>query len=240
MSSRADIEPPPSGLDGGSALDLHLWKLPRGRHGLPPELVARSQRERLLAAVVRVAAGKGYLACSVADILKAAGVGRESFYRHFSDKEDCFIAANDMLVDNLERRVAEAYEEPGTWTERVRCSLAATLAWLAANPDVARVMIIEMGTVGPIASVRFGQTLTRLTAVLDDCPDTLGSAPGLPNIASIAAGAVFASVYDKVVSGNTAELAELLPQLTYELLLPYVGDEAASAERAMATEQAEL
>jgi AcrR family transcriptional regulator len=190
--------------------------------------------------VVRVAAGKGYLACSVADILKAAGVGRESFYRHFSDKEDCFIAANDMLVDNLERRVAEAYEEPGTWTERVRCSLAATLAWLAANPDVARVMIIEMGTVGPIASVRFGQTLTRLTAVLDDCPDTLGSAPGLPNIASIAAGAVFASVYDKVVSGNTAELAELLPQLTYELLLPYVGDEAASAERAMATEQAEL
>ena len=62
-----------------SESDLRRWQLPRGRHGLPRELVARSQRERLLAAVVRVTATKGYESTSVADVLEEAGVGRESF-----------------------------------------------------------------------------------------------------------------------------------------------------------------
>lgn len=55
-----------------SPKDLRLWRLPRGRHGLPRELVERSQRERLLAAVVRVSAAKGYETTSVADILAEA------------------------------------------------------------------------------------------------------------------------------------------------------------------------
>ena len=57
--------------------NLHRWKLPRGRHGLSAEVVTRSQRERLLAAVVQVSAEQTYTGTSVAEILKAAGVGRE-------------------------------------------------------------------------------------------------------------------------------------------------------------------
>ncbi len=164
--------------------DLHLWKLPRGRHGLPRELVTQSQRERLLAAVIRVTAAKGYQATSVADILEEAGVGRESFYRQFKDKEDCFVTANDALVDDLEARVGQAYGEPGTWPERVRNGLAETLGWFASNPDIARVMMIEMGTVGPIASERFRTTFRRFTALLDDGKEFIDSAPDLPNLAS--------------------------------------------------------
>lgn len=211
--------------------DLHLWKLPRGRHGLPRELVAQSQRERLLAAVVRVTAVKGYQATSVADILKEAGVGRESYYRHFKDKEDCFVAANDALVSNLEARVGEAYEQPGTWPERVRSGLTATLDWFATNPEVARVMLIEMGTVGPIASERFRETFRRFTALLDDGREFIENAPDLPNLESIAGGAVFARVYEEVAFGNTIDLPQLLPQLTFELLLPYLGESAAQKEQ---------
>ena len=103
--------------------DLRKWRLPRGRHGLPREMVVRSQRERLLAAVVRVTAAKGYEATSVADILEEAGVGRESFYELFDDKRDCILAAHAALVDHLEATVKAAYEEPGPWTERVRRSV---------------------------------------------------------------------------------------------------------------------
>ena len=81
-----------------SESDLRKWRLPRGRHGLPRELVTRSQRERLLAAVVRVAAANGYESTSVADILEEAGVGRESFYELFEDKRDCLLAARGILV----------------------------------------------------------------------------------------------------------------------------------------------
>jgi len=204
---------------------------------LPREVVAQSQRERLLAAVVRVSAAQGYQATSVADVLGAAGVGRESFYKHFKDKEDCFIAANDALLGALEERVTEAYETPGSWPDRVRNGLAVTLEWFAADPDIARVMMIEMGTVGPIASDRFRVTFRRFIALLDDGREFIESAPDLPNLASIAGGAVFARVYEEVALGSVAELPNLLPQLTFELLLPYIGEDAAREEQRKATKE---
>jgi AcrR family transcriptional regulator len=181
--------------------------------------------------VVRVTADKGYQATSVADILKHAGVGRESFYRHFENKEDCFLAANDVLLDDLEAQIADAYSQPGTWPDRVRGALAATLAWLAADPDVARVMLIEMRTVGPVTSKRFRQTLHRFVALLNDGRELVDAVPNLPNLASIAGGAVFARVYEEVALGEAANLPQLLPQLTFELLLPYLGEAAAKKEQ---------
>jgi AcrR family transcriptional regulator len=225
---------------GGPPPDLHQWKLPRGRHGLPPELVRQSQRERLLAAVVRVTAAKGFQGSSVADILKEAGVGRETFYKHFKDKEDCFVTANDALVADLEAEVKRAYDQPGSWPQRARRGLATTLVWFAASPEVARVMMIEMGTVGPIASARFRDTFRRFTALLDDGRELIADAPDLPNLSHIAGGAVFSRVYEEVAMGNTTNLPQLLPQLTFELLLPYIGEEAAAREgEAAAAEQSE-
>ncbi len=232
--SRADQADsnPAAGTTADLEQDLHLWKLPRGRHGLPRELVARSQRERLIAAVVRVTADKGYQATSVADILKAAGVGRESFYRYFGNKEDCFLAANDVLIDDLEAEIAAAYDQPEPWPTRVREGLAAILEWLAADPDVARVMMIEMGTVGPVATERFRKTFHRFAALLDDGKRELDNAPTeLPNLATIAGGAVFAQVYEEVALGDATRLPQLLPKLTFELLVPYVGETAAEKER---------
>jgi AcrR family transcriptional regulator len=239
MSNSEKAERPKLAAVGDPPSNLHLWKLPRGRHGLPRELVHQSQHERLLAAVVRVTATKGYQASSVADILKEAGVGRETFYKHFKDKEDCFVAANDALVGDLETMVNEAYEQPGTWPERVRRGLAVTLEWFAVSPEIARVMMIEMGTVGPIASSRFRDTFSRFTALLDDGRELVEGAPDMPNLSSIAGGAVFSRVYEEVALGNATNLSHLMPQLTFELLLPYIGEEAASKERdAAAAEQA--
>jgi AcrR family transcriptional regulator len=229
--SSAEAESASTRPTGDPPADLHLWKLPRGRHGLSRELVARSQRERLLASVVRVTAAKGYRASSVADILKEAGVGRETFYKHFTDKEDCFIAANDALVANLEAQVGKAYERPGPWPERVRHGVAAILEWFAASPEAARVMMIELGTVGPIAGTRFRDTLRHFTAQLEEGRDFAESAPDLPNLSSMAGGAVYARIYEQTALRNTAILPQLTPQLTFEVLLPYIGEEAAARER---------
>ncbi len=233
MSEKLGDESPGAGRNGGGEppQDLHLWKLPRGRHGLSRELVAQSQQERLLAAVIRVTASKGYRASSVADILREAGVGRETFYRHFKDKRDCFVAANDALLGDLEARVGEAYERPGSWPDRVRGALGTMLDWFATNPEIARVMMIEMGTVGPIAGARFHETFERFTAMLDDGDDGVERTPYLPNLAGLASAAVFAAVYEEVALGNSANLPALLPQLTFEVLLPYIGEEAAAGER---------
>jgi AcrR family transcriptional regulator len=207
--------------------DLRKWRLPRGRHGLPREMVVRSQRERLLAAVVRVTAAKGYQATSVADILEEAGVGRESFYELFEDKRDCILAAHAALVDHLEATVRAAYDEPGPWTERVRRSVGAMLEWFAADPAAAKVTVVELAAVGSISRQRF----TRLLEEGREDPR-----PARPQASELAIGASLARVYEEVVRGRTADLPKMLPELTYEVLVPFVGEETARTEERLAAE----
>lgn len=214
--------------------DLRKWRLPRGRHGLPREMVVRSQRERLLAAVVRVSAAKGYEATSVADILEEAGVGRESFYELFDDKRDCILAAHAALVDHLEATVKAVYDEPGPWTGRVRKSVAAMLEWFAADPAAAKVTVVELAAVGSISRRRFQEDFQRFTKLLEEGREDSG--PGRPQAAELAIGAGLARVYEEVIRGRTADLPKMLPELTYEVLVPFVGEEAARSEQRRAAE----
>ena len=92
-------------------------------------------------------------------------------------------------------------------------------------------MMIEMGTVGPISGARFRDTLRRFTEQLDDGRDFGEGAPDLPNLSSIAGGAVYARIYEHVALRTTAKLPQLLPELTFEVLLPYIGEDAAGKER---------
>ncbi len=110
------------------------WRPPRGRHRLPPEVIARSQRERLLEAAVRVVAEKGYGATTVADLTREAGISRTTFYAMFEDKEACFLAAYDNVAEALVKRVAAAYEAEERWPDRARAGLAALLEALAEEP----------------------------------------------------------------------------------------------------------
>jgi AcrR family transcriptional regulator len=210
--------------------DLRKWRLPRGRHGLPRELVVRSQRERLLAAVVRVTAAKGYEALSVADILAEAGVGRESFYDLFEDKQDCVLAAHTLLIEHLEATVMAIYDEPGPWVDRVRRSIAAMLEWFAADPAAARVTIVELAAMGPQARERFQEIFQRFSRILEEGREGWAPDPERPQAAELAIGAGLARVYEEVVRGRAAELPNLLPELTYEVLVPFLGEEAARSE----------
>jgi AcrR family transcriptional regulator len=204
--------------------------LPRGPHGLPRDLVAENQRRRLIAAMVRVCAAKGYEATAVADVLEAAGVGRETFYELFVDKEACFLAAHALLIDDLTARVTAAYERPGEWPARVRAGLEAMLEWFAKDPDVARVTIVEMGGLGAVVAETFQENFHRFTALLDEGRELSETARALPKISSVAAGAVLARIYEEVVLDRAGKLPELAPELTYELLLPYLGEERAREE----------
>ncbi len=215
---------------------LRQWRLPRGRHGLPRELVTRSQRERLLAAVVRVSAAKGYESTSVADVLEEAGVGRESFYELFEDKKDCLLAARAILVDDLVEAVSAAYDGAGPWAHRVTDALAAGLEWFAADPAAARVVLIEFAVVGTVSRDLFKADFSRFIKLVDDGLETTKPVPGLPRATGLAVSAALARIYEEVVRDRTTELPELLPELTYELLVPFVGEEAARQEKRRAAE----
>ena len=78
--------------------------------GLPRAYAVRSERERLLEAMVRMAAAKGYEATTVADVIEFAGVSQESFDEMFESKEACFLEAYDAVFDVLVAHVTAAFE----------------------------------------------------------------------------------------------------------------------------------
>jgi AcrR family transcriptional regulator len=134
-----------------SAADIPR-RLPRGTHGLDPSLVAASQRTRLLEAAGRAVAEKGYAAATIDDIVRGAGVSKKTFYEHFTDKLGCFLAAYEAASDQLFEHVRVAQDEAGDmWHARTRAGIHAYLRWLAAEPALARVFLIEIAAAGPDA-----------------------------------------------------------------------------------------
>ena len=215
--------------------DLRQWRLPRGRHGLPRELVERSQRERLLAAVVRVTVEKGYESTTVGDILVEAGVGRESFYELFDDKLDCMVAAHKILLDDLEQRIRAVYIGDDPWPARVREGLAVTLDWFGADPEAARFLLVEMSTVGPAFRSLFKREYARFIQMLDDGFDDSTPGPELTEATSLGVGALLARIYEEILLERVSDLPRLLPDLTYDFLVPFVGEEVAREQQQLAT-----
>lgn len=121
-------------------------KLPRGRHPLTQAAVAGSQRVRLLDAVARVVADKGYGAATVADVIALAGVSRRTFYEHFPGLEDCFLAAYEDGMRSLfgAIRTALVGVPRDDLALRTRVAIEAYLAAMASVPAAAWSFTVEV------------------------------------------------------------------------------------------------
>jgi AcrR family transcriptional regulator len=212
-------------------LDAPPARLPSGRHGLHPDAVLRSQRERLLEAMIAAVSENGYQATSVVEIAAQARVSRKTLYELFGDKEGCFLAAHDWLIERLFSYVAPAWERPGDWTDRMRRSLAALLSAIAYRPEGARVAMIETLAAGPRAHERYRAVLEALAPYVDQgCNETPHGAELPQSLSRVVVGGAAALIYQHVAAGRASELPDLYPELLYFVLAPYTGHERASRE----------
>jgi AcrR family transcriptional regulator len=203
-------------------------RLPRGRHDLPREFVARTQRDRLIDAMARTVAVKGFTA-PLTDVCAAASVSTRAFYEHFADKEECFMATFDRGVTLLQRVVSGAYAQPGSWPTRMRRGIEVLLHLLAAEPAFANLAIVEMLAAGPRGRERSRLLLDDFLRFFDDAPRRPGQ-PGVPPVVieAVVAG-VFGLLFNYVSTKRTAELPGILPEITYFVLAPFIGPRAAAA-----------
>src|ERR1700749_9214 len=107
---------------------------PPGRQRLSREFIARHQRARIVAALAEETMEKGYRAVTVADIVRRAGIARNTFYDNFSSKEDCFLATQDFAVEESLRRVVDAAAEEEGWEARPAARLGAFSPSVAGDP----------------------------------------------------------------------------------------------------------
>jgi AcrR family transcriptional regulator len=141
-------------------------RLPPGAHGLPPELIARNQRERLIAAMAEACAERGYAEVAVSEIVKRAGVSNATFYTQFADKRECLLAAHEELVGRLLEEVDRAGEEGGEPAVRIRAAIRLTLELLAADPPSARLLTVEVLAAGPEGMARQAEAIEDLASRL--------------------------------------------------------------------------
>lgn len=197
-------------------------RLPRGRHALAPDEVLRDQRERLLAAVPGVAAERGYEAMSVADIVKAAAVSRNAFYKNFADKQECFATAHDAGHERLFEVLVQPCDEAATIEERVERSLAAGLDALASEPAVARLLFVEAPSAGEEIALRYHEWLQRYGTLLRAAaPDMSPESIPAPEVEGVIVGGIASRVASEVLHGRATKLRDLAAPLVEYVLAFY-------------------
>lgn len=202
-------------------------RLPPGRHGIPADLVRAHQRLRLLEAAAAALAEQGYGRLTAARVTELAGVSSRTFYQHFEDLWACLMAAYETeaghLCKEIEAACAGLVEERGPIAEadrrgRGRAGIAAGLGFLAAKPDVARLLSAEPPPqITALAAAR-RDLVERLGALLRSVLTDPHGATLLPGLERRLIGAALALISTRAASGDPHHLRSLQPELT-ELLL---------------------
>lgn len=197
---------------------------------VPPLAARRDIRERLIAGLAVAVADRGYEATTVEDIIAAASVVRRTFYKHFSDKQDCFLAAVDTFSAALREQVEAAVAGEEDWTERIRLGLAALLEVLAREPDLARLCIVEPTFAGGEIAARQLKAFGELAPALSkDRPPRPDGRPVPADVDAAVIGGVVSTIGARINAGEAGRLPELLPPLLEFALTPYLG--SAEAEQ---------
>ena len=194
-------------------------KLPPGRHGLPRQFVLHNQRARLVEAATHVFGTSAFGDARVADVLEHAAISRKTFYEQFADKEACFLAAYDAAAVRARDALRAATREHEICDDRVRAGIEALLRFLADQPELARLLVVEVTGAGPHAMRRRNEAVRAYAAMLARSEDA-----DAPVAAQVAAGGIWEVVHALVLEGRAGELPELADPLV-EIALAHVDND---------------
>jgi AcrR family transcriptional regulator len=204
-------------------------QLPSGRHGLLHSFVATNQRERILGAVARAAAELGYHQMNVEAVIARARVSRRTFYEHFRNKEDAFLAAYDDAVHHLARYIRRAYLKETTVPDRLRAGIEAYLQFLASDPELARMVIVEVLAAGPRAIARRNAAMRLFAEIIEDnIHELIPRCRRAALTAEIIVGGIHEAVLSRILSGRIDELPSMADDLLQTILLLNDGATGAS------------
>ncbi|WP_433666508.1 TetR/AcrR family transcriptional regulator [Nocardia sp. CA-136227] len=89
-------------------------------------------RRRLLDAMADAIRERGYRDTTVADIVRLAKTSRRTFYEHFDDKQDCFVA---LLTERNNDTIAQIYaavDVSAPWDTQIHQAIE---AWIGASRE---------------------------------------------------------------------------------------------------------
>jgi AcrR family transcriptional regulator len=207
----------------------------RSNLDVPPASVTRSsahadQRRRILRAIGELVAERGYAEVTVEQIVKRAHVSFKTFYKHHRSKEECFIAFFDATFANAEKTIRERLDaESRPWSEQVVLALRTLFEEIAAEPVISRALVVETPMVGPAVHERYEAAMTALAPLFRAGRELHPRGAELPaTIEETLAGAVFWTIYQRLVVDEADQLEAHLPVLLELILRTYLDPGEAS------------
>jgi AcrR family transcriptional regulator len=173
-------------------------------------------------AIAELTAEQGYDATKIGDIVRRAGVARKTLYDNFEGKEEVFLAAFDAAVEEAVRRIdAACAAAEGDWDGQLEAGLGAFLGYVAEEPALARMCMIEALSATPEANRRYEEAVQRFVAMTER---TVPGDDRLPEtIAETLVGGVAWIVHQKIRRNEAEAAGDLLPELTEFMAAPYLG-----------------
>ena len=207
---------------------------------VPRDLVTQHQRQRMLAATAELVAKRGYQGTTIELIAKTARVALVTFYEHFANKEECFLAAFDETVEAVTEVLRELVDPELPWEEQVSKGVAILLEMVAGDPARARICIVESQTAGNVALARYEAMLESAVPKLREGRKLNPRAGALPaTLEDAIVGGIAWLIHQRLVMNEVDDIEALLPEVLQITLTPYLGEseagrvaEAAAQERA--------
>lgn len=195
------------------------------RCGLSRSEVLENQRRQIFDGMAAALANHGYEDMEVTDVVELAGVSRATFDEHFDCKEACFSAAYEDGVERLASSIEEIAKVEHRWAMRVSDGLRAGLEFLAADPALARLLLVESLAAARPARIEHERSLSRLTEALRPPGDFWGCEAVPDETRRLLAGGLASHVAGRVLAGE----AKRLPQ-DHDLLLGFLLAPAQAAD----------
>jgi AcrR family transcriptional regulator len=186
----------------------------------------RSADDAVLEAMLLTAGERGYANATVKEVAERARITEDRFHSRFGSKEACFVRAYEAAAERLASEVLEACQEAPGWREGFRAGLAELLRFVAEQPLLAKVLLLEVRAARGDAWAAHQHQVERLTAALDTARHEPGARPSSnPMTAGFVAGAIEESLSIELAAGRAAGVQLFLDDLTRLAFLQLFGEE---------------
>jgi AcrR family transcriptional regulator len=182
-------------------------------------------------AMVDLASERGYDAVSIDDVAERTGDTAMGFERHFPSKLACAVAILEEIAESNLRAVRGAFDAEAGWPDSLRAAAYAHAEWILANPKKMRFGLLETVWASELTRALrdslFGEYVAMIDAGRAVAPDPT-SIP--PFTAEGVVGSITEVIARRLGQGQGDRLLELVPEMMYLAVLPYLGEEAARRE----------
>lgn len=201
-----------------------------------PTAVDATESDRVMGIVAQLMLQEGLDALDDATVARFAGISAKRFAEDYGGLERCATVHLDRCLERVDAALAAGAARGRDWPESVRLSIVECLRCLDSDRPLARLVLLRLTLVPSVAELRHAALAQRIVSrVLEHSPPPRA---GRGFVAEALVGVVGDLLTWVVASGMFARLPALANHISFFLLAPYLGGEAA-AEAVIASADAE-